>query len=185
MMMVVGMAAFAATPTISNVKAQQRYPWNGLVDIDYTITGDTTGLNLSFSVRDEQNDKTYRPATFLASPSAAEGTHRVTWSPKGDGLSIISTNIVVTVLLTRTVVPPTPPTQNGEYLVIDLSGGSSASSYPVSYVSSVPSGGFNTDEYKTSKLVLRKIAAGSFNMSQDGTNVPTTISRPFYFLRER
>ena len=169
--------ARAATPTISNVKAQQRYPWNGLVDIDYTITGDTTGLNLSFSVRDEQNNKTYTPASFLAPPSAAEGTHRVTWSPKGDGLSIISTNIVVTVLLTRTMVPPT---QNGEYLVIDLSGGANASSYPVTYVASVPSGGFNTDEYKTTKLVLRKIAAGSFNMSQGGTNVPTTISKPFY-----
>ena len=65
MMMAVGMAAFAATPTVSNVKAQQRYPWNALVDIDYTITGDTTGLDLSFSVRDEQNNKTYTPVTFL------------------------------------------------------------------------------------------------------------------------
>ena len=106
MMAIVGMVAFAVTPTISNVKAQQRYPWNGLVDIDYTITGDTTGLNLSFSVRDEQNNKTYTPATFLAPPSAAEGTHRVTWSPKDDGFSIVSTNIVISVLLTRTVVPP-------------------------------------------------------------------------------
>ena len=117
MMMVVGMAAFAATPTISNVKAQQRYPWNGLVDIDYTITGDTTGFNLSFSASDEQNDKTYTPATFLASPSAAEGTHRVTWSPKGDGLSIISTNIVVTVLLTRTVAPPEPTGEHDKVLL--------------------------------------------------------------------
>ncbi len=117
MMMAVEMAAFAATPMVSNVKAQQRYPWNGLVDIDYTITGDTTGLNLSFSVRDGQNDKTYTPATFLAPPSAAEGTHRVTWSPKGDGLSIISTNIVVTVLLTRTVIPPEP---TGEHDMVQL-----------------------------------------------------------------
>ena len=101
-------AAFADAPTVLNVKAQQRYPWNGLVDIDYTITGDTTGLNLSFSVTDAQDGKTYKPATFLAPPSAAEGTHRATWLPKDDGLSIVSTNIVVTVLLTRTVVPPEP-----------------------------------------------------------------------------
>ncbi|MBR4654630.1 MAG: formylglycine-generating enzyme family protein [Kiritimatiellae bacterium] len=173
MMMAVEMAAFAATPTISNVKAQQRYPWNGLVDIDYTITGDTTGLNLSFSVRDGQNDKTYTPATFLAQPSAAEGTHRVTWSPKGDGLNIISTNIVVTVLLTRTVVPPA---QNGEYLVIDLSGGPTATSYPVSSLDSVPSGGWTT-EYKTTKLVLRKLTGGTFDM---GGSVSTTITQPFY-----
>ena len=34
------MASFAATPTITGVTAQQRYPWNGKVDISYTITGD-------------------------------------------------------------------------------------------------------------------------------------------------
>ena len=110
-MVVVAMVAavvFADAPTISNVKAQQRNPWNGLVDIDYTITGDATGLNLSFSVTDAQNGKTYKPTTFLATPSAAEGAHRATWSSKDDGLSIVSTNIVVKVFLTRTVVPPEP-----------------------------------------------------------------------------
>ena len=33
-------AAIAATPTITGVTAQQRYPWNGKVDISYTVTGD-------------------------------------------------------------------------------------------------------------------------------------------------
>ena len=49
------------------------------------------------------------------------------------------------------------------YLVIDLSGGPSASSYPVTSLSSVPAGGW-TDEYKTTKLVLRLIPAGTFTM---------------------
>ena len=35
----IGVAAFAA-PTITGVTAQQRYPWNGKVDISYTVTGD-------------------------------------------------------------------------------------------------------------------------------------------------
>ena len=45
----VGLVAAAAmlqaaeTPTVSNVKARQRYPWNGMVDIDYTLSGDTSG----------------------------------------------------------------------------------------------------------------------------------------------
>jgi formylglycine-generating enzyme required for sulfatase activity len=55
----------------------------------------------------------------------------------------------------------TPPT--GDYMVIDLSGGPDAGSYPVSYLSAVPSGGW-TDEYKTTKLVMRKIPAGTFTM---------------------
>ena len=49
------------------------------------------------------------------------------------------------------------------YMVIDLSGGPDASSYPVSYYLDVPEGGW-TDEYKTSKLVLRRIEPGSFQM---------------------
>jgi len=49
------------------------------------------------------------------------------------------------------------------YLVVDLSGGVNATNYPVSYLASVPTGGW-TDEYKTSKLVLRAIAPGTFTM---------------------
>ena len=31
---------FAEMPSITGVTAQQRYPWNGKVDISYTVTGD-------------------------------------------------------------------------------------------------------------------------------------------------
>jgi formylglycine-generating enzyme required for sulfatase activity len=51
----------------------------------------------------------------------------------------------------------------GDYMVIDLSGGPSATSYPVSYLSVVPSGGW-TDTDKTTTLVMRKIPAGTFIM---------------------
>ena len=39
---IVGVASivYAAMPTITGVTAQQRYPWNGKVDISYTVTGD-------------------------------------------------------------------------------------------------------------------------------------------------
>ncbi len=55
------------------------------------------------------------------------------------------------------------PTANGLYMVIDLSGGPSAASYPVSYLNAIPDGGW-TDEYKTAKLVLRRIEPGTFTM---------------------
>jgi formylglycine-generating enzyme required for sulfatase activity len=76
----------------------------------------------------------------------------------------------------------------GDYLVIDLSGGPSASNYPVGYLSAVPSGGW-TYEHKTTKLVLRKIPAGTFTMgsptnelgrSGDETQHTVTVSRAFY-----
>ena len=56
------------------------------------------------------------------------------------------------------------------YVVIDLSKGSGASSYPVSYLNAPPTGGFNTEEYKTTKLVLKQITAtllmGIFEVTQ-------------------
>ena len=49
------------------------------------------------------------------------------------------------------------------YLVIDLSAGSSAANYPVSNLTAVPPGGWS-DEYKTTKFVLRRIPWGTFTM---------------------
>ena len=46
------------------------------------------------------------------------------------------------------------------YMVIDLSGGSSAKSYPVSYLDAVPSGGWTT-KHKGDLLVLRKVKKGT------------------------
>ncbi len=51
----------------------------------------------------------------------------------------------------------------GLYCVIDLSGGPEAEIYPVSYLSRIPDGGW-TDEYKTTKLVMRRIDPGTFTM---------------------
>ena len=78
----------------------------------------------------------------------------------------------------------TPP----KYLVVDMSGGRNAARWPVSYLDEVPSGGW-TDEYKTEKLVLRYIPAGSFIMGGRATDYPgainanlhmVTLTKPFY-----
>lgn len=62
------------------------------------------------------------------------------------------------------------------YCVIDLSGGADAKSYPISYLDAVPTDGW-TDEYKTTKLVLRRIEAGTFKMQNEQD---VTITKPFY-----
>ena len=51
----------------------------------------------------------------------------------------------------------------GLYCVIDLSGGANATSYPVSYVTNRAGDeiNFNSDEYKTTKLALRRIDPGT------------------------
>ena len=77
----------------------------------------------------------------------------------------------------------------GDYLVVDLSGGTTAKSYPVSYyrtLADVP-GGANSDAYKTTNLLLRLIPKGTFTMgspTNEGFSVEAqhvvTLSRDFY-----
>ena len=64
----------------------------------------------------------------------------------------------------------------GLYCVIDLSAGSDAGKYPVSYLAAEPKGGW-TDEYKTKKLVLRRIEPGKFKM---GGEYEVTLTKPYY-----
>ena len=65
----------------------------------------------------------------------------------------------------------------GLYCVVDLSAGPNASKYPVSYLAAEPKGGW-TDEYKTKKLVLRRIEPGKFKM---GGKYEVTLTKPFYW----
>lgn len=90
---------------------------------------------------------------------------------------------------TRGFRPVRTAVMGGEYLVIDLSGGPAASSYPVAYLSAVPEGGW-TEEYKTSKLVMRRIPAGTFTMGSPTDEVgrlpegeaqrDVTLTKDFY-----
>lgn len=74
------------------------------------------------------------------------------------------------------------------YVVVDLEDGTTAANYPISELSAAPSGGW-TDEYKTNKLVLRRIANGVYTMGSPSGEVghdsdedqhQVTISKPFY-----
>ena len=148
--------ALSPALAVEDVAARQRYPWNGMVDIDYTIAGDAAGLKLEIGVEDRQNGKTYTPTKFLSILPTSAGRHRVTWSTEAEGVTIISTNVAVTVSLVR--VAPTEPKKE-LYYVVDLSGGPTATRYPVTTLEASPSAEWS-DEYKTTKLVLRRIEAG-------------------------
>lgn len=160
-----------ATPTVSDVVARQRYPWNGMVDIDYTITGDASGCVAEITVEDRQGGKTYTPTKFLSVLPTTEGRHRVTWSTEAEGVTIISTNVAVTVAL---VNPGSSESEDYLCYVIDLLGGPTAESYPVTTMRASPTTVW-PDDYKTTKLVLRRIEAGDVP-THDGCR----ITQPFY-----
>ena len=150
-------------PEIRNVTAKQRWPWNGKVDITYEIVGDiAAGLpedayaQLVVTATNRADGAIYVAAQSALSgdTGTAEGLHHVIWDLNAQGHEIVSDDVVFTVVYEENPCL---------YCVVDLSAGANAASYQVSYLADVPSGGWS-NEYKTNKLVLRRIEAGSFQM---------------------
>ena len=74
------------------------------------------------------------------------------------------------------------------YMVVDLTGGTNATEFSVNYLANMPEGGW-TDEYKTTKLVLRRIEPGTFRMGSPTNEVGreavetqhrVTLTEPYY-----
>lgn len=240
-----GMAfTVVAEPMVTDVTARQRYPWNGLVDIDVTFTA--AGLStVSFEVKDVTGNTNLNAQTFyLGNPEqnvrtleVQPGTHRFVWDAAADlgqveipsfavSAKVMEKNFEVNVTdgtgagtfaqgasVTITAAAKTGYTFAGWsgtaddvslladasassttftmpsrdvvyeatytpplYMVINLSSGSSSTSYPISYLDAIPSGGW-TDTHKKTRLVLRRIDAGSFKMQ--GKTI-TTLTQSFY-----
>ncbi|NLB54592.1 MAG: hypothetical protein GX811_02285, partial [Lentisphaerae bacterium] len=153
-------AVQAADPVVSNVSATQR-AGTKLVDITYDVTDpDSSSLSVSVQVS-TNNGVTYDlPASSFSGSgygnAVTPGTGKqIVWDAGADWDGQYSDKIWFKVTAVDTVT--------SDYLVIDVSGGSSASSYSVSTLNSVPVGGW-TEEYKTDKIVLRRIPAGTFIM---------------------
>ena len=154
------------SPTISDLKVTPIEPL-GLA-IDYTVSGVTANdAGWVVSVTMSDGSTTYVAKTLSGDTSCLNGAHRVYWNVAKDGITLGKADLDVTVAYKYFPL----------YCVIDLSNGSSATSYPVTYLDAPPSGGFNTTESKTTKLVLKRVDAGSFKMR--GTTA-VTLTKPFY-----
>ena len=140
----------AVWPEVINVTAKQRHPWNGKVDIYYTVVGNMKDFELSVSASDKSAGTNYvAEASAVSGDTGSEtGEHHVVWDLNAQGLAFKSTDVVFRV----SYVLPNP-----QYCVIDLSTGLTDGSCPVSYMAEPPSGGFNAPEYKTTQLALRLV----------------------------
>ena len=149
---------------VKNVQAHQRYPWNGKVDIDFQLTSavvdtayaveiactDNVGKT-NINLRTVQYQGNGEPSTVHVLKA---GTHRLIWDADKDCPNVKLASIAFSITARNLNYDDTT------YLVIDLSGGPNAESYPITYLTGIPEGGW-TDEYKTTKLVLRKCPAGA------------------------
>ena len=104
--------AFAAlgtgAATISGVTANQGYPWNGKVDISYTITGDIAseaaakGKTVALAVQalDRETGTKYvaEDAALSGETNLLAGTHAIVWDFNTQGITMASSNVVFAVL---------------------------------------------------------------------------------------
>ena len=201
-------AAFAVDFTVSNIQIRQRWPWEHKVDIDFDLDGDD-GYEADLSV------KFYDGDTELDIPSSAlsgdlfgvsRGSRRIVFEPTNTAY------VGQTLLRFRAELTAT---ESPLYMIVDLekaAGADGQKTYvtrsdleaglygacvtnPVAGVQSLIWTDVTNDVYKTTKLVFRKISAGSFtsgwcgySISSSNWIVPTyfdstntvTISQPFY-----
>ncbi len=158
-----------ATPRVDNLKVTPVSPW-GMV-LDYTVDEAEEGDgDAPLLVTLTDRDKTYTAVNLTGAVECGNGLHRVCWNTAKDGITAEIADGTVTVKYLPLL-----------YCVVDLAGGADAASYPVTYLTALPPGGW-ADEHKTTKLVLRRIPAGSFIMGEDQTDEShrVTLTKPFY-----
>lgn len=172
-----------AAVTVSDVKIQQRWPWNGLVDIDYTVTCDTPDADIYVYPTALDGDRriAIAPRTLTgagATGPVKAGTHRMTWDMAADNPGLHSSAFTVTIHAYAGAAP---------YMVLDLSSGADSTHYPVTYHSACPD--LTDDAYRTTKMVFKLVIPGTFMMGSPSTETgrtdnedlhQVTLTQPFY-----
>ena len=136
-------AARAAVPTVSDVLARQRYPWNGKVDISFTLSGGDAYVSLeardviggtNVAMRSVYKENT--GVQFSFDSYRSPGEYHCVWDA---GKDLPDESFFSNMRIRASA--------NSRYMVVNLSGGALASSYPVTYFDEIPTGGWSS-EYK-------------------------------------
>ncbi len=130
--------------------------------------GDTNRvLEVSMTIAGE----TIVATNLTGATSSANGEHVVFWPMAKTDRTFTTRNATVSVAYKFL-----------DYCVIDIAGGQEASSYPITFTNAASSADFNTAEYKTTKIVLKRVDPGTFIMGKEQTDEShrVTLTRPFY-----
>lgn len=152
--------AASAAITITDVSARQRWPWNGLVDVDFTIAGAAAGEAFAIDIdATAASGATQLSAkTYAVEPVAGAGANRIVWDLGADYPEFRANDVRISV--TATPISGDTPI----YMVIDLSGGATATKYPVRYTTKAPAHtmGAKDEPCQTTELWMRRIHAPDF-----------------------
>lgn len=156
-----------ADPIVSDVVVNQRWPWSEKVDVDFTLTGETSDVDVYATWDALRGDAAPGVASsvllgtvFAATP----GQNHFTWDPAASTWSNKT--------LTGFSVSPAAATATAhKYLVVDLAKGG------YGFLPDVPPGGWG-DEYKTTKMVFRRIPAGMYQLGMESNLIAKVNGGP-------
>ena len=157
-----------AETTVSDVIVNQRWPWSEKVDVDFTLTGEKADVDVTATW-----DGQTAPVLIGTAFDAISGHNRVTWDPAGTpwaGQTLTGFSV--------TLAPASAAAHT--YLVVDLQNGG------VSYLAE-PDGtdGRWSDAYKTTRMVFRRIPAGTYQLGMTSNDIARAIGGPFSFVYAR
>ncbi len=175
---------------VTSVRTVPRWPFAGEVDIYYTVTCSRPNatVTVSFTGHDGDTGKTvsmnaaHLSGDGVDTPVAPGKEMHAIWDAASDLPDYRCDNFTVRVTAHTEFQAGTMT-----YLVVDLSGGSEATSYPVVDTDTAPD--LSDDSCRTTKLWLRRIPAGSFPMGSpsgetgrdnDETQHTVTLSKDYY-----
>ena len=158
--------------TVKDVTAAQRWPWNGVLDVDFNIEGAAVGdlFRVEVKAKYAEGTKTLVGSTYVSEPLCSPGKNRVSWDARADHpeLNIKDMQIAVT-------VHPVNVDACDVYMVIDLSSGPNSSRYPVRYTFTPPNlapaddlAACAKDPCRTTQMWFKRIKGNTFPFG--GTN---------------
>ena len=153
---------------ISNLSVRSFSPHGMYIDFDLCEADGEGWLEVSATA----GENSWRAVNVTGDIECTNGHHQIYWDTSRDGINCNVTNSSINV----SFIAP-------EYYVIDLT----STPYSITYLEKAPPSW--SAEYKTTKMVLRRIPAGTFQMGSSSREIgrntdedlhSVTISRPFY-----
>ena len=136
-----------AETAVSHIVVNQRWPWSEKVDVDFILSGETNDVEVTATW--DAHPEPYRLGTLFA---VAPGQRRLTWDPA-------SSPFRGQTLTGFTVSVSNAAASAHNYVVVDLVNGG------YEFMAEPPSGGW-TAEHKSSKMVFRRIPAGTYTLGE-------------------
>jgi len=141
------LAPTEAETSISDVVVNQRWPWSEKVDVDFVLAGETNDVEVTATW--DAHPEPYRLGTLFG---CAPGQRRFTWDPT-------KSEFAGQTLTGFTVALSNVAASAHTYLIIDLVKGG------YDFMAEPPDGGW-TGEHKSSKMVFRRIPAGTYTLGE-------------------